>query len=92
MNFDSPPEDLDYSVALEPMRLEVIGEQRAALSELLNELVATHPAKVKVKERDHLRSTYRLILLNVIHNSICTRPFREQQVTSQRAPIGKGVA
>jgi hypothetical protein len=71
MNFDSPPEDLDYSVALEPMRLEVIGEQRAALSELLNELVATHPAKVKVKERDHLRSTYRLILLNVIHNSIC---------------------
>jgi hypothetical protein len=70
MNFDIPPEDLDYSVPLEPMRLRVLGDQRDALSEMLTELVRTHPTKLKSTEQDHVRSTYRLVLLNVIYNSI----------------------
>lgn len=71
MSFGSPPEDLDYSIPLEPMQLRVMGDQQDALRELLTELVDTHPSKLTKDQRDDVRSTYRLILLNVIYNSAC---------------------
>lgn len=70
MNFGNPPEDLDYSIPLEPMRMQVIGDQQDALRELLTDLVDTHRTKLTKLQRDDLRSTYRLLLLNVIYNSI----------------------
>ena len=68
--FGLPPEDLDYSLPLEPMRLEVIGEQQSALKDLLTELIETHPTKLTKDQRHDLRDVYRQILLNVIYNSI----------------------
>ena len=68
--FGLPPEDLDYSLPLEPMRLEVIGEQQSALKDLLTELIETHPTKLTEDQRHDLRDVYRQILLNVIYNSI----------------------
>jgi len=69
-SFGLPPEDLDYSLPLEPMRLEVIGEQQSALKNLLTELIETHPTKLTKDQRHDLRDVYRQILLNVIYNSI----------------------
>ncbi len=69
-SFGPPPEDLDYSLPLEPMRLEVIGEQQSALKDLLTELIETHPTKLTKDQRHDLRDVYRQILLNVIYNSI----------------------
>lgn len=69
-SFGLPPEDLDYSLPLEPMRLEVIGEQQSALKDLLTELIETHPTKLTKDQRHDLRDVYRQILLNVIYNSI----------------------
>ena len=68
--FGPPPEDLDYSLPLEPMRLEVIGEQQSALKDLLTELIETHPTKLTKDQRHNLRDVHRQILLNVIYNSI----------------------
>lgn len=68
--FPSPPDDLDESMPLEPMRLKIVGSQDAALKKLLGELVSTHPTKLKKDEAHRLRDTYRQILLNVIYNSI----------------------
>lgn len=69
-SFGLPPEDLDYSLPLEPMRLEVIGEQQSALKDLLTELIETHPTKLTKDQRHDLRDVYRQILLNVIYNSV----------------------
>lgn len=69
-SFGQPPEDLDYSLPLEPMRLNVIGEQQSALKNLLTELIDTHPTKLTTDQRHDLRDVYRQILLNVICNSI----------------------
>lgn len=69
-SFGLPPEDLDYSLPLEPMRLEVIGEQQSAFKDLLTELIETHPTKLTKDQRHGLRDVYRQILLNVIYNSI----------------------
>jgi hypothetical protein len=69
-SFGLPPEDLDYSLPLEPMRLEVIGEQQSALKDLLTELIETHPTKLTKDQRHDLRDVYRQILLNVVYNSI----------------------
>ncbi len=68
--FNKPPEDLDYSMPLEPMRLEVVGEQQQALKNLLSSLVESHPKKLTKDQRHKLRDCYRVILLNVIYNSI----------------------
>lgn len=69
-SFGLPPEDLDYSLPLEPMRLNVIGEQQSALKDLLTEMIAIHPTKLTKDQRHDLRDVYRQILLNVIYNSI----------------------
>ena len=69
-SFGLPPEDLDYSLPLEPMRLEDVGEQQSALKDLLTELIETHPTKLTKDQRHDLRDVYRQILLNVIYNSI----------------------
>lgn len=68
--FPLPPEDLDYSVPLEPMRLKDIGRQAEALKAFLSELVDSHKSKLTSDHRHKLRDSYRLILLNVIYNSI----------------------
>lgn len=68
--FPSPPENLDQSMPLEPMRLEVVGEQEDALKSLLSSLVDSHPKKLTKDQRHKLRDCYRVILLNVIYNSI----------------------
>lgn len=70
MNFGSPPEDLDYSIPLEPMLISSVGNQKGALKDLLSSLVDTHPTKLTAKQRDEVRSVYRQILLNVVYNSI----------------------
>lgn len=70
MKFGSPPEDLDYSIPLEPMRIGIMGEAQDELKELLDELVQLHCNKLTRDQKDDLRSTYRQILLNVIYNSI----------------------
>jgi hypothetical protein len=67
--FCNPPEDLENSMPLEPMRLQSIGEQQSALKDFLSELVYTHPTKLKAEEKHKLRDTYRQILLNVTYNS-----------------------
>lgn len=69
-SFGHPPEDLDYSLPLEPMQLNVIGEQQSALKDLLKELIDTHPTKLTKDQRHDLRDVYRQILLNVVYNSI----------------------
>jgi hypothetical protein len=69
MNFGLPPEDLDYSIPLEPMRMSVVGEAQDELKELLAELVQSHATKLTRDQKDDLRSVYRQILLNVIYNS-----------------------
>lgn len=69
-SFGQPPEDLDYSLPVEPMCLNVIGEQQSALKNLLTELIDTHPTKLTSDQRHDLRDVYRQILLNVICNSI----------------------
>ena len=69
-SFGKPPEDLDYSLPLEPMRLKVIGEQQCALKNLLTELIDTHPTKLTNDQKHDLRDVYRQILLNVVYNSI----------------------
>lgn len=69
-SFGLPPEDLDYSLPLEPMRQDVVGEQQSALKDLLTELINSHPTKLTNDQRHHLRDVYRQILLNVIYNSI----------------------
>ncbi len=68
--FIQQPEDLDYSMPLEPMRLEVVGEQEVALKNLLSSLVESHPTKLTKDHKHKLRDCYRVILLNVIYNSI----------------------
>jgi hypothetical protein len=68
--FPSPPEDLDYSIPVEPMRLGDIGGQADALKAFLSELVDSHQTKLTSDHRHKLRDSYRLILLNVIYNSI----------------------
>ena len=68
--FCNPPEDLENSMPVEPMRLQVIGDQQSALKDFLSELVDTHPTKLKAEEKHKLRDTYRQILLNVTYNSI----------------------
>jgi len=68
--FGNQPEDLNYSMPLEPMRLEVVGEQEKALKSLLSFLVNSHPTKLTKDQRHKLRDCYRVILLNVIYNSI----------------------
>jgi hypothetical protein len=68
--FPSPPEDLDYSIPVEPMRLEDIGGQADALKAFITELVDSHQTKLTSDHRHKLRDSYRLILLNVIYNSI----------------------
>ncbi len=68
--FIQQPEDLDYSMPLEPMRLAVVGEQEVALKNLLSSLVDSHPKKLTKDQRHKLRDCYRVILLNVIYNSI----------------------
>ena len=67
--FGQTPEDLDYSVPLEPMRLNVLGEQKAELINLLVKLVDSHPTKLTKAQRHDLRDVYRQILLNVVYNS-----------------------
>ena len=69
-SFGHPPEDLDYSLPLEPLQLNVIGEQQSALKNLLTELIDTHPTKLTKDQRHDLRDVYRQILLNVVYNSI----------------------
>ena len=69
-SFGQPPEDLDYSLPLEPLQLNVIGEQQSALKNLLTELIDTHPTKLTKDQRHDLRDVYRQILLNVVYNSI----------------------
>lgn len=68
--FVNQSEDLDYSIPLEPMRLDGIGEQQQALKNLLALLVDTHTTKLTKEHRHKLRDCYRVILLNVIYNSI----------------------
>lgn len=68
--FCNPPEDLENSMPLEPMRLKVIGDQQSTLKDLLSELVDSHPTRLKSEEKHKLRDTYRQILLNVTYNSI----------------------
>lgn len=68
--FIQQPEDLDYSMPLEPMRLKVVGEQEKALKSLLSSLVDSHSKKLTKDQRHKLRDCYRLVLLNVIYNSI----------------------
>ncbi|PUE29579.1 hypothetical protein B9Z35_10340 [Limnohabitans sp. Jir61] len=68
--FVAQPEDLEYSMPLEPMRLEVVGEQEIALKSLLSSLVVSHPKKLTKDQRHKFRDCYRVILLNVIYNSI----------------------
>ena len=69
-SFGQPPEDLDQSIPLEPMRIKTMGQQQDAMKALLTELVNTHPTKLTAKQRDSLRSVYRQVLLNVINNSL----------------------
>ena len=69
-SFGQPPEDLDYSLPLEPMRLNDIGEQQFALKNLLTELIGSHPTKLTNDQKHDLRDVYRQILLNVVYNSI----------------------
>ena len=52
------------------MRLEVVGEQEEALKSLLSSLVDTQPTKLTKDHRHKLRDCYRVILLNVIYNSM----------------------
>ena len=67
--FGQPPEDLDYSIPLEPMKLNVIGESKFSLKTLLSDLVDKHPTKLTSDQRQGVRDVYRQILLNVIFNS-----------------------
>ena len=68
--FSQPPEDLDYSIPLEPMRIKALGEQRSALQDLLTKLVLEHPTKLTKDQKHSLRDVYRQILVNVICNSL----------------------
>lgn len=74
-SFGQPPEDLDYSLPLEPMRLNVIGEQQSALKDLLTELINTHQTKLTTDQRHDLRDVYRQILSNVCWFIFKTAPF-----------------
>lgn len=67
--FGQPPKDLNYSLPLEPMRLEVIGQQYTEFKDLLTELIESHPTKLTKDQKSDLRDVYRQILLNVIYNS-----------------------
>jgi hypothetical protein len=69
MDFGRPPEDLDYSFPLEPMRVKTLEGQTNVFKEFLTELVNTHPTKLTAEQRDDVRSVYRQVLLNVIYNS-----------------------
>lgn len=69
MDFGRPPEDLDYSFPMEPMRVKTLGGQTGEFKEFLTELVDTHPTKLTAEQRDDVRSVYRQVLLNVIYNS-----------------------
>ena len=60
--FPNQPEDLDYSMPLEPMRLEVVGEQEKALKSLLSSLVDGHQKKLTKEQKHKLRDCYRVIL------------------------------
>ena len=54
--FGQPPEDLNYSIPLEPMTLNVIGESKFNLKTLLTDLVDNHPTKLTRDQRqDHHR-------------------------------------
>lgn len=67
--FRNPPEDLEFSIPVEPMRLSELGDQKHTFKEFLSELIDSHPTKLKKSEKHKLRDVYRQILLNVIHNS-----------------------
>ena len=69
MDFGRPPEDLDYSFPMEPMRVKTLGGQTGEFKEFLTELVDTHPTKLTAEQRDDVRSVYRQVLLNVVYNS-----------------------
>lgn len=69
MDFGLQPEDLDYSLPLEPMQLKSMRGQQDVLKNFLSELVDTHPTKLTKDQRDDVRGIYRQILLNVIYNS-----------------------
>jgi len=57
--FIQQPEDLDYSMPLEPMRLEIVGEQDIALKSLISSLVDSDPTKLTKDQRHKLRDCYR---------------------------------
>lgn len=63
------PENFDYSVPLEPMRLQHIGTAQGSLKNLISTLVDSHSKKITREQKHKLRDCYRVILLNVLFNS-----------------------
>ena len=66
--FISPPDDLDQSAPVEPLRIGLLGEEAKTLKGFLTELVDTHPTKLTKDQKHTFRDNYRLILLNLLLN------------------------
>ena len=66
--FISPPDDLDQSAPVEPLRIGLLGEEEKTLKGFLTELVDSHPTKLTKDQKHDLRDNYRLILLNLLLN------------------------
>jgi len=65
-----PPEDLDLSFPIEPMRIRDQPEIQDALGKLISGFVDSHESKLTQKQRSTLRDNYRQILLNLIRNTL----------------------
>ena len=66
--FIPPPDDLDQSAPVEPLRIGLLGEEERTLQGFLTELVDTHPTKLTKDQKHTFRDNYRLILLNLLYN------------------------
>ena len=66
--FISPPDDLDQSAPVEPLKIGLLGEEEMTLKGFLTELVDSHPTKLTKDQKHDLRDNYRLILLNLLLN------------------------
>jgi len=66
--FIFPPDDLDQSAPVEPLKIGLLGEEERTLQGFLTELVDSHPTKLTKDQKHDLRDNYRLILLNLLLN------------------------
>jgi hypothetical protein len=63
-----PPDDLDQSAPVEPLKIGLLGKEEQTLKGFLTELVDSHSTKLTKDQKYTLRDNYRLILLNLLYN------------------------